>query len=236
MDACQETPRLADPFFITGPAVISFSGGVFVIGEAGYAINQEKNADGAPMAFKLGGWYHTGDQFQDPRYGTDGLSLANPLSNGIPRTHDGDWGLYGVADAVLYQNKDGNALAAFLRAGTSPADRNLVSFYFDSGLTYQGLIPGRGDDTVGIAVAYAQIGSSARGLDQDTQQFTANPGYPIRGEEVVMELSYQVQVATSITVQPDLQYVFNPDGGVLNANGTPRRNAVVIGLRSVISF
>ena len=217
--------------------LISFSGGAFIIAEAGYAVNQEKGAQGPPEAFKLGGWYHTSDHFQDQRFGTDGLSLANPLSNGVPLEHHGDWGIYASADGTFYQTKDGNNLAGFVRIGTgTPGDRNLISFYADAGLTYSGLIPGRDEDTAGIAVGFTRIGRNARGLDQDTRFFTGNPLFPIRGQEVVLEVTYQAQLTPWLTMQPDFQYVFNPSGGVLNADGSRRRDAVVLGLRSVVTF
>ena len=34
-----------------------------------------------------------------------------------------------------------------------------------------------------------------------------------------MELTYQAQVTPWLSVQPDVQYIFNPSGGVLNPNG-----------------
>ena len=37
-------------------------------------------------------------------------------------------------------------------------------------------------------------------------------------------------------VQPDLQYIVNPGGGVLNPDGALRKNAWVIGVRSLINF
>jgi carbohydrate-selective porin OprB len=37
-------------------------------------------------------------------------------------------------------------------------------------------------------------------------------------------------------LQPDLQYIFNPDGGVLNPDGSRRHDALVLGLRSTITF
>jgi porin len=222
---------------IPSGTVVSFNGGAFIIAEAGYAINQDKGAKGPPLAYKLGGWYHSSTQFQDQRYATDGLSLADPASTGIPLDHTGDWGVYGVMDATLYQTDAGNNLSGFVRIGAgTPGDRNLVSFYTDAGLTYGGLIPGRDDDTAGIGVAFARFGNNARGLDQDTQFFTGNPAFPIRSEEVVLELTYQAQLAPWLTLQPDLQYIINPDGGVLNPDGLRRHDAVVLGLRSTITF
>jgi porin len=216
---------------------ISFTGGVFAIGEVGYAVNQAKDAKGPPMMFKLGGWYASSTHFQDQQFSTDGLSLADPASNGMPQNHTGNWGFYGVADAALYQPDDGPNLSGFMRlGGGSPSDRNLVTLYIDAGLTSQGLIPTRDNDTAGIAIAYAKIGSSARGLDQNTQVFTNDPFYPVRSEEIVLEATYQAQLTPWLTLQPDIQYIINPAGKVLNANGSIRANALVLGLRSAITF
>jgi carbohydrate-selective porin OprB len=37
-------------------------------------------------------------------------------------------------------------------------------------------------------------------------------------------------------LQPDLQYVINPGGSVLNADGTIRKNALVLGVRTFLNF
>jgi porin len=222
---------------IPNGTLVSFTGGAFFIAEAGYAVNQDKDAKGPPLAFKLGGWYHTSSHFQDQRFDTLGISLASPASNGAPFNHQGDWGVYGIADGSIYRTADGGGLSGFARIGAgSPNDRNLVNFYADAGLTYKGLIPGRGDDTAGIAFAYVRIGNNARGLDQDVQAFTANPFFPVRDHEAVLELSYQIQVTPWMTLQPDFQRIFHPGGNVLNADGSPRNDALVLGLRSTLTF
>lgn len=220
---------------IPAGTVVSFNGGAFVIAEAGYALNQAKDAKGPPMEFKLGGWYHTSSRFQDQRFDIAGISLASPASSGIPRNHNGDWGIYGVADASIYQTEDGSGLSGFARIGGSPSDRNLISFYVDAGVTYKGLIPGRGDDTAGLAFGYARIGNNARGLDQDVRTFS-NPFFPVRDQEVALEVSYQIQVTPWMTLQPDLQRIFHPGGHALNPDGSIRRDALVLGLRSALTF
>ena len=52
----------------------------------------------------------------------------------------------------------------------------------------------------------------------------------------MLELTYQAHLAPWLTLQPDLQYIINPDGGVLNPDGLLRHDAVVLGLRSMITF
>jgi porin len=52
----------------------------------------------------------------------------------------------------------------------------------------------------------------------------------------VIEFMYQAQLAPWWMVQPDIQYIVRPGGGVLNNDGSLRPNAWVIGLRSALSF
>ena len=192
---------------------------------------------GLPGAYRIGAWYHTSSAFADQRYDTIGLSLANPASTGIPTNHTGDSGFYGVIDQMLYRvpGTDDQGMSAFVRAGGAPNDRNLINFYGDAGLVYKGLLPGRPDDTIGIATAYARLGENARELDADTATYT-NSLYPIRGGEAMIELMYQAQLTKWWTLQPDLQYIIRPGGGVLNPDGSFRPNAWVVGLRTSLNF
>jgi porin len=215
--------------------VFSFRGGAFFIAEASYLPNLGNN--GLPGAYRIGTWYHTSSNFADQRYDDTGLSLASPLSTGNPAEHAGDGGIYGVVDQMLYRvpGTSDQGLYAFVRAGGAPSDRNLISFYADGGLLYQGLIPGRPKDKIGVATAFARVGNNARGLDADTGLF-GNFYYPVRSSEAVIEVMYQAQLKPWLTVQPDFQYIVDPGGGVLNPDGTLRKNAWVFAVRSSVSF
>ena len=217
--------------------VFSFRGGAFIIAEASYLPNQGKNANGLPGAYRIGGWWHTSPRFGDQRFDNTGQSLASPTSTGIPLNHTGDQGFYGVIDQMLYRvpGTEDQGLSAFLRAGGVPNDRNLISFYADGGLLYKGLVPRRPDDKVGIAAAYARVGNNARGLDQDIG-FFGNFLYPVRSGETAIEMMYQAQLAPWWMLQPELQYIIRPGGGVLNPDGSFRPNAWVIAVRSSVNF
>ncbi|MBV8650999.1 MAG: carbohydrate porin [Alphaproteobacteria bacterium] len=217
-----------------------FSDGAFAIVEGDYGINQAKDATGLPGTYKLGGWYH-GGRFADQRFDNTGLSLANPASTGVPALHNGNYGIYAVADQLVWRQGDSGdqGLGVFARLSGSPADRNLISFYADAGVTYKGLIPGRDSDVLGLGIAYAKISSDAADRDRDAQSF-GNPGHPVRDFETAIELTYQVQLAPWWTVQPDLQYIIHPGGNIVNPN-TPSSNrpipdAFVAGLRMTVSF
>ena len=81
---------------------VSGNQGAFSVYEAGFLLNQTKDATGLPGAYRLGGFFHT-DTFADNRRDVAGRSLADPRSDGRPRAHDGDGGFYAAADQVVYR-------------------------------------------------------------------------------------------------------------------------------------
>lgn len=211
--------------------------GALLIGEASYAINQDKNATGLPATYKLGAWYNS-NQFADQRFDNAGRSLAAPTSSGIPARHSGDYGAYAVIDQGLWQDKGaGRSFGVFARLGGAPADRNLISLYADAGFNFQGLFAGRSDDTFGAAVAFAQMSSRAQALDRDARAFNGINS-PIRDGEMTTEVMYRYQATPWWSLQPDAQFVRHPGGNVaLSTNATKAiPNAFVLGLRSAILF
>jgi porin len=210
----------------------------FFIGEAAYAYNQEDGAPGLPGTIKVGGWYHAG-RFNDQRYDTNGLSLADPASSGIARRLRGNYGLYAMAEQMLWRRPETSdqGLAAFARVSTAPGDRNPAVFYADGGLTFKGVLPGRPDDMAGIAFGYAKASNRLRAQQRDARAFGATT--PILSSEVLLEVTYQAQLVPGWTLQPDLQYIRRPSGGVANpANPTGQRikDAVLLGLRTTIQY
>jgi porin len=98
-----------------------------------------------------------------------------------------------------------------------------VDFYFDTGLTYKGLIPKRDNDTIGLAFCCAKTNSKWQRLSPDVD-------FPANGSEMVLEATYQVELAPWMTLQPDIQYIINP-GGQSSID-----NALVIGCRASVLF
>jgi porin len=229
------------------PQVRNSSGTNFLIGEGGfmpiaelaYSFDEQPISSTPLSDVKLGAWYHTGE-FPDQRRDSSGLSLANPASNGIPAMHGSNFGAYLVVDKMLWRRPDTatQGLAAFLRVGYAPPDRNLFSLEIDAGLTFKGLFPNRELDVLGVGAVYGRIGYPRR-LDRDQVLFTGIER-PLRDYESVLEITYEARIAPWWLLQPDLQLVFHP-GGYIAAPlpapvGRPIPNALVIGLRSGITF
>ncbi len=129
------------------------------------------------------------------------------------------------------------ALGVFARIGGSPADRNVVDFNLNTGITLKAPLPGRDGDTFGVEYGFGRISKRARQLDQDTQAL-ANGYSPVRGSESFIEVTYQIQVAPWWTVQPNFQYVWTPGGGIANPLQPDKRvsNEAIFGLRTGIVF
>ena len=207
--------------------------------EAQFRWNHRDSESGLPGQLKPGVWFQTG-QSADPlaastRSGNEGFylildqmlyrapgvhSVAGPAKDGKAAAPSGDGKSF---KAPVDQEKSDRGLAWFGRAGFTPADRNFINFYFDTGLSYKGLIPGRADDTAGIGFGYAQLSNGARSSLKDSG---SNPA----GAEMVVEFTYQARITPSLVVQPDLQYIINP-GGTTDLN-----NAFVIGARAALTF
>jgi porin len=192
--------------------------------------------------YKFGFWYQGGD-FDDLAVDRHGRSLASP-SAGKPRDHEGDYGLYGIADLLLYREPgtEDHGLGAFLRVGGAPGDRNFVNFYVDGGFAYKGPFENRGDDMVSFGIAYASISGQAERLVGDLQRFGAKTGVPFRTPdyEGVVELSYLASLAAWWTVQPDIQMVLHATPTTIRPTVTtplPRMgNAFILGLRTSVRF
>ena len=212
--------------------------GVFAIAEAQYALNGADPSAGLPGTYKFGAWYESQGTFSQ-RFDNAGRSLADPQSDGQPRRLSGDYSVYLMADQLVYREHGtvDQGAAAFFRIMGAPEDRNLVSFFVDAGITYKGLVPGRNSDTVALGVSATRISPVAGHLDAD-RRFFQGAYVPIRSSEEILELTYEYQAAPWWLVQPDLQYVFNPAGGVLNPLKSGQRigDAFVLGVRFAITL
>jgi len=208
------------------------------MGEAQYRVNQGKEAAGLPGIYKVGAWYATAD-YADQHFGVDPatgavLSLAGPAMPD-PLFRRGNWGLYGVADQMVWRGA-ASSLNLFVRGGGSPSDRNLVSYYVDGGAGLKGPLPGRPDDTLTLGVAYVKISPDAVALDRDLLAVNGPP-LAVRDEEVVIELSYSAQLAPWWILQPDLQYIHHPNGGQNPDDATlALKDAFFGGVRTTIKF
>lgn len=229
------------------PSGTSFpvNGGALVIAEMQFAypalgtMTYADQSEPLSGVYRIGFWYDT-ESFADLRYDNSGLPLADPNSTGIPKSHSGDYSIYGVLDQEIWQSpeEDNRTLGIFVRAmGAPQEDRNLIDFSLNAGFTLHDPLPDRSDDTFGIGMGFAKVSSGAAGADQDMGFF--NGGFfPVQTSETFVEATYQYQLTPWCVLQPDFQYVFNPGAGVLNPNapGQTVKDEAVLGMRVNVLF
>ena len=199
-------------------------------------------ADDTPplgWTYRIGAWYNS-EPFSDQRFNQAGLPLANPVNDQNPLRHHGNFSYYAVADQLVWRDSKelNRTLAVFARVMASPlSDRNLIDRSINAGVVLHCPFAYRTADTIGFGVGYAHVSSHAAGLNQDTTTYTGAYS-PTRTSETFAELTYQYQVKPWLQIQPDLQYVVNPGGGIENQShpGTRIKNELVLGLRTNISF
>jgi porin len=234
-------PQMQNPSGLSFP----LNGGVLAIAEVQYTYpslgTMMYAGQSEPLArtYKLG-FYYDSESFADQQFDNNGLSLANPASNGIPLQHHGDFGIYAVADQLVWvdPNENDRTVNLFLRVlGAPQADRNLVTFSMNAGMTFHEPFLHRDDDTFGIGMGYAKVSASVAALDA-AQAYYTGAFVPRRGGETFVEVTYQYQATPWWQIQPDIQYVFNPGGGIANPSNPTQRvgNELVLGLRTNILF
>ena len=135
----------------------------------------------------------------------------------------------GVFEQQLYRPQGGDAnsgITVFGLASGSPQDRNLINFWYQTGIVFAGLIPNRPDDKFGAIFEYSRYSNSVRNAEGDEIAFTGVPQV-IQDYEANLEINYLFQIVPGWTLQPVLTYVWHPDGGASAVD------ALVIGARSI---
>lgn len=189
---------------------IKHGDGVLSFLEAGYIPDRSTGSSPLGAGYKLGAYF-------DSQYHPD-IATASSAH--------GDYAFYAVADQPLYipswSTKDApQGLSGFARVSYAPDQRNAVVYYFDTGINYTGLLPGRPKDVFGAAFSFERLGMD---LEPDS-------GAPVLSHhEHVAELTYLANLNDWFSLQPDFQYIINP-GGI---GKIP--NAFVAGVRFNVTF
>lgn len=162
-----------------------------------------------PHTTRVGMWHHS-----DPNVWTEYTTDPNP------RTFVQNYGVFTSTDQMIFKEEygtdDTQGLGVFGQFGWAPGNRNFIQEYYGGGLVYRGLIPNRDNDVVGLAIANILYSGPYR-------QVSAASGSTIGSNETAIELFYKILPSQYLSLQPDVQYIFNPSGQY--------KDALVPGLR-----
>jgi porin len=152
--------------------------------------------------FKLGVWSYTRERPRIDR----------------PQDTELEYGAYASLQHELTES-----LAAYGRLGTANPSVDRIGLYAGGGIVSSaGLLP-RCDDQLGFAIGYARNGNQWR--DAAAALSTATDA-----AEIALELTWQVALSDRVRLQPDLQYIINPD------TNPALDDAIVAGVRIEVSF
>lgn len=148
----------------------------------------------------------------------DGRALEDFRTGRADRGHPG---AYLSFDQLAYRERPGSrqGLGLFARGGYADPDVNRIAWFWSLGIQYQGALPRRGADILGLGVFQA-IGSRVY-RDRVDPDFDRETG---------IELYYRIEVLPWLAVTPDFQYILDP-----GATGAAD-DAIVATLRLRVSF
>lgn len=171
-------------------------------GQTGFATFVETgvNVDiaGLPGTYIVGGFYDTSE-----------------FETFAGNTVDGNWNIWFTIDQALIMQKNGKdpLLGLFCRiVPGAQNNRNPIDWGLDGGLVLFGEPWGRPDDQFGIGVATADFDHT----------YAVNEGLST-GDQTLLEFTYLFQANKWLSVQPNLQVIFDPSFAT--------EDAVVVGLR-----
>ncbi|HEX3991692.1 MAG TPA: carbohydrate porin [Acetobacteraceae bacterium] len=197
--------------------------GLLLVAEADYMtpssdqflIGRQPNQPSYDDKVAVGAWYYTAS-FAD---------LGSISPSGAPVFRQGEAGAYLLLDQLLFksQSDPNQRVTGFVQLGAADQRVDRFGTYIGAGLTVASPLQSRPDDQLGVAMAMDRNGSHYL----EGQQ---RAGLPVTAAETVIEMSYLAQVASWLSMQPDLQYMIHP-------NTDPRlRDALVAQLQIQIKF
>lgn len=199
--------------------------GALLLGEGGW-----RRPENQPLGrAALGLWWDSND-FDDLEADARGRPFAR---SGRPaRVHAGNQGFYVIGEHALWHEPGGTVgegIDAFTMATFAPDDRNPLPFFWDAGVTWRGLVPGRADDVLVVGGMYGTF-SDALQTTQRIRHAQGRRRHPPQTWEAVIELGYWIQVTGWLQIQPDLQYVVRPGGtGAID-------DALALGAQFVVTY
>jgi len=145
---------------------------------------------------------------------------TNPDGSPVNRR---SWGWYALAEKTLHQYKGGADLAGFVRISGTDGDSTAIKQAINLGIRVKALLPGRGEDVFGLAYTRAALSSKWRSAQRVL-------GTDATAAEDAWEITYRIQAAKWLAVQPLLQRINHPGGD------SSRSAANIFGARVEIAF
>jgi len=185
--------------------------------------------DAYPRMYEIGGWFDRSD-YTDPLRDANGVPAIT--SGQAYAARNGRSGVFARFEQTVWKPEldSQRSLTVFGAALANTSGETVESNFQQLGLVMKGPFTARPKDSLGFVVTRQGYSDEALENLRLARASAGGNGTP-HDAQVMMELSYGFQVTPQVRIQPNVQYVINPDQ--LNA---PTRtedlpNAFVVGLR-----
>ena len=174
--------------------------------------------DHLPGHYKAGFIYDNNnhDEVFDPSY----------LATGVHSVRKGSTTEYAQADQMLMRNGPGDTSGLIVFANYTHNDPNINSeeHEFNVAALDRGFWKARPQDAIDLGVSYIELSGSTTKQEELEQELGILPAPPpgnvpssegvsgLQTHAIYLELNYQVHVYRGITIAPDFQYFFRPNG------------------------
>lgn len=183
----RRSPRVSDLNLTVGQ-------GAMLLAEISY----RPEVGGRSTRLTLGGFHHAGNVSD---FGEE-LSSAR-IDTDFDATGRGLDSLYVMTEHALWENQGKSIIAFSHGALTFPSAHAVATAYFDLGVVMRGGWWSRPADRLGVGYAWTRFGDEYLGAQQLR-------GRNRTGTEGVAELTYLLRIAGQLSLQPSLQWIFDP--------------------------
>jgi porin len=183
---------------------VEFGGGALLVAEVDH---HAQESDDRKLAF--GAWTYTALM----------RSVEERLVGRSASRTKRSYGFYAIADYPVWRGAGGTPeIGVFCRAGHACPEANRILWFVGGGFTFRGTVLFRETDRLGVGFVTAFNGG-------DYKNAIERLGRPVENAETTIETTGLFGICSGVSIQPDIQYVINP-------NTDPAiRNAVAVFLR-----
>ena len=176
--------------------------GLLIVSEMAFIRGKEEKSENKYSKYGVGIWNYT-KTFEHISK-TISIDPADPTATAPVQVNNN--GFYFLAEQNIIE-----ALTVFARYGIANSEVNRFRSNLSYGFVVTGLIPSRSSDRLGLAATTATNGSEYK--EKNITDLT-----PVKNSETAIEVSYKIELKKGFAIQPDFQWVINPNTNPLLKN------------------
>jgi len=177
--------------------------------------------------YEIGGWQDNAT-YRDPLRDASGVPAL--LSGQDPAIRHGRAGAFARMEQQVTTNGEGGGLTVFGAVLKGTAGQLIEDHFLQAGLVQKGTFAHRPHDSLAFVVTQQHYSDIALENLRLARAAAGGSGRP-HDHQVMMELSYGIQVTPQLRIAPNLHYIVHPDAFNEPSRTRDLPNALIAGLR-----